>query len=72
MSQLIDDPVGLFAAAAWSDVAGRLMRRDILGDSEIKEQVAAAVGDPTWSGRMLLAISIVTLAARFRSIRKQS
>ena len=45
---------------------------DILGDPGIKEQVSAAVGDPTWSGRVLLCISIITLAARFRSIRKQS
>lgn len=45
---------------------------DVLGDPAIKEQVSAAVGNPTWSGRVLLAISIVTLATRFRSIRKQS
>lgn len=45
---------------------------DILGDPAIKEQVAAAIGDPTWSGRVLLAIAVVTLAARLRSIRKQS
>lgn len=45
---------------------------DILGDPAIKDQVSAAVGDPTWAGRVLLAISIVTLAARLRSLRKQS
>ena len=45
---------------------------DALGDPSIKDQVSAAVGDPTWAGRVLLAISIVTLAARLRSIRKQS
>lgn len=45
---------------------------DVFGDPAIKEQVSAAVGDPTWSGRVLFAISVVTLAARFRSIRKQS
>jgi hypothetical protein len=43
---------------------------DVLGDPAIKEQVSAAVGNPTWSGRILLAISIVTLVARLRSIRK--
>lgn len=47
------------------DVAG-----DVFGDPAIKEQVSAAVGNPTWSGRVLLAISIVTLVARLRSIRK--
>jgi hypothetical protein len=45
---------------------------DVLGDPAIKEQVSAAVGDPTWAGRVLLVISIVTLAARLRSLRKQS
>lgn len=45
---------------------------DVLGDPAIKDQVSAAVGDPTWVGRVLLAISIVTLAARLRSIRRQS
>ncbi|MBR1249411.1 hypothetical protein JQ609_21090 [Bradyrhizobium sp. AUGA SZCCT0169] len=45
---------------------------DFLGDPAIKDEVSAAVGDPTWAGRVLLAISIVTLAARLRSLRKQS
>ena len=45
---------------------------DILGDPAIKDQVSVAVGDPAWAGRVLLAISIITLAARLRSIRKQS
>jgi hypothetical protein len=49
------------------DVAG-----DVLGDPAIKEQVSAAVGDPAWAGRVLLVISIITLAARLRSVRKQS
>ncbi len=57
--------VGLTLQAV--DAAG-----DVLGDPAIKEQVSAAIGDPAWSGRVLLAISIVTLAARLRSIRKQS
>jgi len=45
---------------------------DALGDPAIKDQVSAAIGDPTWAGRVLLIISIVTLAARLRSIRKAS
>ena len=45
---------------------------DVLGDPAIKDQVSVAVGDPVWAGRVLLAISIVTLATRLRSIRKQS
>ena len=45
---------------------------DVLGDPAIRDQVSAAIGDPTWAGRALLIISIVTLAARLRSIRKVS
>jgi hypothetical protein len=45
---------------------------DVLGDPAIKDQISVAVGDPAWAGRVLLAISIITLAARLRSIRKQS
>jgi hypothetical protein len=45
---------------------------EVLGDPGIKDQVSAAIGDPTWAGRVLLAISIVTLAARLRSVRKSS
>ncbi len=45
---------------------------DTLGDPGFKDQVSAAVGDPTWAGRVLLAISIVTLAARLRSVGRRS
>lgn len=45
---------------------------DVLGDPAIKDQVSAAVGDPAWAGRVLLVISVITLAARLRSVRKQS
>jgi len=45
---------------------------DVLGDPGFKDQVSAAVGDPTWAGRVLLAISIVTLAARLRSVGRHS
>jgi hypothetical protein len=44
---------------------------DVLGDPAIKDQVSTAIGDPTWAGRVLLVISIVTLAARLRTLRKQ-
>ena len=49
------------------DVAG-----DVLGDPGFQDQVSAAIGDPIWAGRALLVISIVTLAARLRSIRTPS
>jgi hypothetical protein len=45
---------------------------DVLGDPAIKDQMSAAIGDPTWTGRVLLVISILTLAARLRSIKGQS
>jgi hypothetical protein len=45
---------------------------DVLGDPGFKDQLSAAIGDPTWVGRALLVISIVTLAARLRSIRRPS
>jgi hypothetical protein len=45
---------------------------DILNDPGLKDQVFAAIGDPVWAGRVLLAISIVTLVARLRTIRRQS
>jgi hypothetical protein len=44
---------------------------DALGDPGIKDQVSAAVGgDPKMAGRILLGISIVTIIARMRSLRK--
>jgi hypothetical protein len=45
---------------------------DALGDPELKEQIGAAVGDPKTTGRILLIISIVTIVARLRSLRKAS
>jgi hypothetical protein len=43
---------------------------DILGDPNLKDQIAAAVGDAKTVGRILLCISIVTIIARLRSLRK--
>lgn len=43
---------------------------DALGDPGLKDQVSAAVGDPKIAGRILLGISIVTILARLRSLRK--
>jgi len=45
---------------------------DVLGDPAIKDQVSAAIGNPTSAGRVLLVISIITVAARLRSIRRSS
>lgn len=43
---------------------------DALGDPGIKDQISAAVGDAKTTGRILLGISVVTIIARLRSIRK--
>jgi hypothetical protein len=43
---------------------------DALGDPNLKDQIGAAIGDAKISGRILLGISIVTILARLRSLRK--
>jgi hypothetical protein len=43
---------------------------DALGDPSLKDQISAAVGDARTTGRILLAISIVTILARLRSLKK--
>jgi hypothetical protein len=58
-------------------IAGAVMQAidtvaDAFGDPNIKDQVSAAVGDPKTVGRILLGISIVTIIARLRSLRKAS
>jgi hypothetical protein len=45
---------------------------DALGDPNLKDQISAAVGDTRIVGRILLGVSIVTIIARLRSIRKAS
>jgi hypothetical protein len=44
---------------------------DAVGDPGVKDQISAAVGgDPKVMGRILLAISLVTILARLRGLRK--
>jgi hypothetical protein len=43
---------------------------DALGDPALRDQISAAVGDTKTAGRILLGISIVTILARLRSLRK--
>jgi hypothetical protein len=45
---------------------------DALGDPNFKDQISAAIGDTKVAGRILLGLSIVTIIARLRSIRKAS
>ena len=57
-------------------IAGALMQAidvlaDAVGDPAFKDQISAAVGgDPKAVGRILLAISVVTILARLRGLRK--
>ena len=43
---------------------------DPLGDSELRSQISTAISDPKIAGRILLGISLITIAARLRSLRK--
>ena len=43
---------------------------DALGDPGLKDQISAAIGDAKTTGRILLGISIVTILARLRSLKK--
>lgn len=45
---------------------------DVAGDPNFKDQLSAAVGDAKTVGRILLGVSIVTIMARLRSLRKVS
>ena len=45
---------------------------DALGDPNLKDQISASIGDARMTGRVLLGISIVTIAARLRTIKKGS
>jgi hypothetical protein len=45
---------------------------DALGDPNLKDQISASIGDAKTAGRVLLGISIVTIVARLRSIKKGS
>jgi hypothetical protein len=56
-------------------VTGALMQAvdtiaDALGDPGLRDQISAAIGDTKTVGRILLVVSIVTIIARLRSIRK--
>jgi archaellum biogenesis protein FlaJ (TadC family) len=43
---------------------------DALGDPNLKDQISAATGDAKTTGRILLGISVVTILARLRSLKK--
>lgn len=56
-------------------VTGALMQAidaiaDSLGDPSLRDQISAAIGDTKTVGRILLVVSIVTIIARLRSIRR--
>jgi hypothetical protein len=43
---------------------------DALGDPNLKDQIAAAIGDTRTVGRILLGVSIVTMIVRMRTARR--
>jgi len=45
---------------------------DLLGDPDVKDQIGAAIGDVKMTGRILLAISVVTIIARMRTLRRSA
>jgi hypothetical protein len=45
---------------------------DALGDPGIKDQISTAIGDARMTGRVLLAISVVTIVARLRTLRRSN
>ena len=63
---------------AWSYVlafVGLLMSAvdnigDALGDPNLRDQFSAATGDAKTAGRILLGISVITILARLRSLKK--
>jgi hypothetical protein len=65
---------------AWSYClmfAGALMQgldsiADALGDPNLKDQISSAIGDTRTAGRVLLGISVVTIVARLRSLKRSA
>jgi len=43
---------------------------DPLGDPEFRSQIGSAIGNPRIAGWILLGISLITIIARLRSLRK--
>ena len=44
---------------------------DALGDPGFKDQITAAIGDVKMTGRIMLVISVVTIVARLRTLRRK-
>lgn len=61
---------GYCLAIAGAAMQGLDSVADALGDPNLKDQISAAIGDARTAGRVLLGISLVTMVARLRSLRK--
>jgi putative exporter of polyketide antibiotics len=44
---------------------------DALGDPSVKDQIGSAIGDAKTTGRIMLVISVVTIIARLRTLRRK-
>lgn len=45
---------------------------DLSGDPVLRDEISVAIGDPRTTGRVLLAISLVTIIARLRTLWRRS
>ncbi len=63
---------GYCLAMAGAAMQGLDSISDALGDPNLKDQISASIGDARTAGRVLLGISVVTMIARMRSLRKGS
>jgi hypothetical protein len=61
---------GYCLAAVGVGMQGIDTAADALGDPNLRDQINAAIGDARTAGRILLGISVVTIVARLRSLRK--
>lgn len=61
-----------FLAAVGSAMASIDSVGDALGDPNLRDQINTAIGDTRIAGRILLGISVITILARLRSLRKAS
>jgi hypothetical protein len=61
---------GYCLAIAGAAMQGLDTLADAFGDPNLKDQISAAIGDTRTVGRILLGVSIVTLIARLRTVRK--
>ncbi len=61
---------GYFLAVAGAGMQAIDSIADALGDPNLRQEISDAIGDTKTVGRILLGVSIITILARLRSLRK--